>query len=617
MKMREKSGAGNLLGEEKSPYLLQHAANPVHWMPWSEEAFERARKEDKPLLVSIGYSTCHWCHVMERESYEDPETARIMNENFINVKVDREEHPHVDSLYMKAVQAITGQGGWPLNVFVSPGGTPFFGGTYFPPEDTQGMPSFRKILLNVSRAYYENKGRLPELRETLKSALLRGTGAPEAPDSEEGGRGGLLERGEDITVEALTTGAELYDGRHGGFGPGMKFPHAMFMEFLLSHHRRTGNAGALTMVTETLNAMARGGIYDHVGGGFHRYTVDEAWRVPHFEKMLYDNALLTGLYAEAFPVTGDERYGTVVEETIAYLQRGMRGPDGGFFAAEDADVDGAEGSTYLWGVDEVRALLGPGRGDAFIEYFSMTPEGNFGGRNILRIDPAAEEAGLLGVAELREMKKALLGERLKRRQPAVDMKIITSWNGLVITSLVRAATALGRGDWTEEAARTADFIWSTAWSAEGGPLRYTIGGEAGPEALLEDAALFGSALLDLYCATKEKKWLERARDAAAFMKGRFQDEESGLFYDSAPTGPGAGDLFMRERDLFDTDVPSGTAGAAGFLWGLGRAIGSDEEKALAQKTLDSVGSLESEHLYHGCALRVLEEMLEEAARPRG
>jgi uncharacterized protein YyaL (SSP411 family) len=289
----------------------------------------------------------------------------------------------------------------------------------------------------------------------------------------------------------------------------------------------------------------------------------------------------------------------------------MKGVEGGFFAAEDADVDGSEGSTYLWGVDEVRALLGDERGGAFIEYFSMTPEGNFGGRNILRIDPAAEEAGLIGADELREMKKTLLEERSKRKQPAVDRKIITSWNGLVITALVRAAAALGRGDWTEEAARTGDFIWSSAWSAEGGPLRYTIGGEAGPGALLEDAALFGSALLELYNGTGDKVWIERAKEVAAFMKGRFHDRESGLFYDSAPMGPGAGDLFMRERDLFDTDVPSGTAGAAGFLWGLGRATGSEEAKALARKTLESVGTLESEHLYHGRALRVLEEMLGE------
>ncbi len=607
--MNDDRSTGNLLGKEKSPYLLQHADNPVHWMPWSEEAFRRARKEDKPLLVSIGYSTCHWCHVMERESYEDPETARIMNEKFINVKVDREEHPHVDSLYMKAVQAITGQGGWPLNVFVSPGGTPFFGGTYFPPEDMPGSPSFRTILLNVSRAYYENKGRISDLRETLKSALLGGA----AGEREAGGKAedDVLTHGEETTLDALTRGAELYDGRHGGFGPGMKFPHAMFLEFLLAHYRRTRNAGALTMVKETLHAMARGGIYDHVGGGFHRYTVDEAWRVPHFEKMLYDNALLTGVYAEAFEMEKDEQYARVVEETIGYLLREMRGAEGGFFAAEDADVDGEEGGTYLWGVDEVRAILGTERGEAFMEYFSMTPEGNFGGRNILRIDPAAEEAGLMEQGELAAMKEALLGQRLQRSQPAKDRKIITSWNALVITSLVRAGRALGRKEWLEEAVCTGDFLWSSAWTPDGGPYRYVIDGNTGPGAVLEDGALLGSALVALHEATRDETWLGRAVDLADFLKGCFYDEDSGLFYDSAPTAPGREELFMRERDLFDTDVPSGTAATAGFFWALGRARGNASDKALGVKTLGSITPLDSEYLYHGRALRVLEEMLAE------
>jgi len=602
--MGEKGNGGNLLGSEKSPYLLQHAGNPVDWLPWSEEAFIRAKREDKPLLVSIGYSTCHWCHVLERESYEDLETARIMNEHFINVKVDREEHPHVDSLYMKAVQAITGQGGWPLNVFVSPDGTPFFGGTYFPPEDSAGMPSFKTVLISVSRAYHENRGQIAGLRETLREALLKAGGAGEGAAG-----GGLTSQGALITKEALKTAADLYDGRNGGFGAGMKFPHAMFLDFLLANHRRTADPSALAMVVETLVAMARGGIYDHLGGGFHRYSVDEAWRVPHFEKMLYDNALLVKVYSEAYDLSHDQRFSAVVEETIAYLMRGMQGPEGGFFAAEDADVEGEEGGSYLFTVDEVEEVLGPGRKEAFTQYFSMTPEGNFEGKNILRVDPAAEEAGLVEREGLRAMKEALLEERMKRKGPARDRKIITSWNGLTVTALARAGAVFKREDWVKEAARCAEAIWSGAWSVPPGPVRYTIGKEAGPPALLEDAALFGRGLLDVYDVTGDESYSGRAAEVADFMRARFHDEGSMLFYDSAPSGPASGDLFMRERDLFDTDVPSATAAAAGFLWKLGLAKGDGEMKTLARETLDSIGGLGDEFLYHGYALRVLEEML--------
>ncbi|MFQ5428592.1 MAG: thioredoxin domain-containing protein, partial [Thermodesulfobacteriota bacterium] len=458
--MDKKVSQGNKLGAEKSPYLQQHSENPVNWSSWSEDIFERAKKEDKPLLVSIGYSTCHWCHVMERESFEDAETARLMNELFIPVKVDREEHPHVDSLYMKAVQAITGQGGWPLNVFISPEGTPFYGGTYFPPEDSHGMPSFKSVLENVSQVYYENKGRISELQESLTKALTE--------------QGKVLEADEALVERAYERVSELFDSQHGGFGMGMKFPHAMFLKFLLAHYSRTGKEEASSMALSTLDAMAGGGLYDHIGGGFHRYTVDEAWSVPHFEKMLYDNALLIEVYARAYEIKEAEAYRAVVEESVGYLLRDMQGPEGGFYAAEDADVDGREGTCYLWSVEEVKKILGEERGEVFAGYFSMTTAGNFEGSNTLRIDPASKEAGVPESEELRAMKEDLFAERQKRKRPMRDDKIITAWNGLVISALVKAGEVFKREDWIAAARRAAEFIVSHSKDKDGVITRYSI-----------------------------------------------------------------------------------------------------------------------------------------------
>ncbi|MFQ5353612.1 MAG: thioredoxin domain-containing protein [Thermodesulfobacteriota bacterium] len=591
--MNKSSEGVNQLRDEKSPYLQQHAGNPVNWLPWSEEIFERAKEEDKPLLVSIGYSTCHWCHVMERESYEDAETARLMNELFIPVKVDREEHPHVDSLYMKAVQAITGQGGWPLNVFVSPEGTPFYGGTYFPPEDSQGMPSFKSVLQNVSRAYYENKGRITELQDTLMKALTEG--AEKTVEADEA----LVER-------AFKRTAEFFDSQNGGFGMGMKFPHAMFLNFLLAHHERTGREEALSMVLDTLTAMACGGIYDHLGGGFHRYSVDEAWAVPHFEKMLYDNAQLIELYARVYEAKGLEAYKDVVEESVGYLLRDMQGPDGGFYAAEDADVEGREGTCYLWTVDEVKGILGEEKGGAFAGYFSMTAEGNFEGSNTLRIDPASREAAVPEQGELRAMKEALFAERQKRMRPMRDDKIITAWNGLAISALVKAGDVFNRQEWIDAALRAAAFILEHSQDKDGALTRYSIDRVPGPAAVLEDVAIFGKALLDIYGVTEDRQWLDKAVSLAAFMKDTFYDFGSGLFYDSSDASTG---LFVRERDLFDTDVPSGSSAAASFLLALGRATGDKGEEVLAGGVLNSIETLESEPLYHGNALYVLESIL--------
>jgi len=588
----------NLLKNEKSPYLLQHAGNPVNWLPWSEEIFERAKKEDKPLLVSIGYSTCHWCHVMERESYEDEETARLMNKLFITVKVDREEHPHVDSLYMKAVQAITGQGGWPLNVFVSPDGTPFFGGTYFPPVDSPGMPSFKTILENVSSAYQENKGRISELRETLKQSM----GAKESAIG--------IEADETIGDKAFNKALEFYDSRHGGFGMGMKFPHAMFLRFLLAYYKRTGEERARAMALGTLDAMADGGIYDHIGGGFHRYAVDEQWSVPHFEKMLYDNALLIDLYSRAYETEAVEAYKNAVEESVGYLLRDMRSPEGGFYSAEDADVEGAEGTCYVWGVDEVKKILGEKKGEAFTRYFSMTAGGNFEGANTLRIDPASKEAGVPEPQELMAMKEALFAERLKRKKPIRDDKIITAWNALAISALVKADEVFKRGDWLKAAVDAVRFVSENSRDKDGALTRYSIDNAPGPGAVLEDAALFGTALLDIHRATGDGEWLAKADSLAVFMKNNFYDPATGLFYD---TGEAPEGLFIRERDLFDTDVPSGNASAAGFLFELGRIKNNESDRALARAVLGSIASLADEPLYHGYALCVLESMLSEVS----
>jgi len=498
----------------------------------------------------------------------------------------------VDSLYMKAVQAITGQGGWPLNVFVSPEGTPFFGGTYFPPEDSPGMPSFKSILVNVSNAYQENKGRIAELRESLKKSI--------------GGGGKAVDAGAALGDEAVNKVVEFFDSRNGGFGLGMKFPHAMFLSFLLAHYERTGREQALAMALETLDAMARGGIYDHIGGGFHRYAVDERWAVPHFEKMLYDNALLIETYSRAYALRPVEVYKDVVDDSVGYLLRDMRGPNGGFYSAEDADVAGREGTSYVWSIKEVKEILGEEKGSAFARYFSMTPGGNFEGANTLRVDPASMEADSPGAEELEAMKSALLAIRQKRARPIRDDKVITAWNGLAISALVRAGEVFKRNEWIDEAQRSAAFVWENSRDKAGNLTRYSIDGAPGPGAVLEDAALLGTALLDIQRATGRSERLDKAVEIAGFMRETFYDTGSGLFYD---TGEAPEGLFVRERDLFDTDVPSGNAGAAGFFLKLGRARGNKEDEALARQVLNSIGSLPEEPLYHGYALCVLEAML--------
>src|SRR5687768_10819900 len=371
----------NRLGQETSPYLLQHADNPVDWYPWGEDALERARAEDKPILLSIGYAACHWCHVMEHESFEDAETARVMNEHFVNVKVDREERPDLDSIYMDAVVALTGHGGWPMTVFLTPDGEPFYGGTYFPPEPRHGMPSFRQVLLAVDQAYRERREEVDRSAAELH-ALLRDGMAARAP-------AGAVDAS--VLDRAFGQLAARFDARHGGFGGAPKFPQPMILEFVLRHWKRTGSPEALRMAGHTLRRMAAGGMYDQAGGGFHRYSVDARWLVPHFEKMLYDNALLARVYLQAWQATGDADFRRVVEEVLRYVQREMRSPEGGFYSAQDADSEGEEGRFYVWTPEEVDALLGAEDGALFRAYYDVTEAGNFEGKNILHVDRSAED----------------------------------------------------------------------------------------------------------------------------------------------------------------------------------------------------------------------------------
>ena len=526
----------NRLAAETSPYLLQHADNPVDWYPWGEEAFERARAEDKPILLSVGYAACHWCHVMEHESFEDPETAALMNERFVCIKVDREERPDVDGLYMDAVVTMTGQGGWPMTVFLTPDGRPFFGGTYFPPEPRFNMPSFSQLLLAVDEAYRGRRQELEQQADALVDAIRQASAA--APSIEP-----LTTELLSLAVSAL---ASQFDREHGGFGRAPKFPPASNLEFLL----RTGREDALEMVRTTLDAMAAGGMYDIVGGGFHRYSVDERWLVPHFEKMLYDNALLSSAYLHASLVLGEERYRQVAEETLDYMARELRLPEGGFASAQDADTAGVEGLTYTWTRDEV----------ADPEILEPFEDGRF----ILRgqLPPKEQER--------------LLTERARREQPLRDDKVVTAWNGLALAAFAEGSYRLDRADYLEIALSLADFLSGTMTGDDGSLYRTYRDGTAKIEGYLEDYADVAHGLLELHWATGELRWLEQARSVAAAAE-RFRDtERGGYFVDDHG-------LVARRKEFDDHPTPSGNSMMAFVLLRLGRIYGdASMEKAAVE-----------------------------------
>jgi uncharacterized protein YyaL (SSP411 family) len=528
----------NRLAQETSPYLLQHRDNPVDWYPWGKEARDRARELDRPILLSVGYSACHWCHVMERESFEDAGTAAYMNEHFVSVKVDREERPDVDALYMEAVQAISGQGGWPMTVFCDPDGVPFYGGTYFPPDEGRGMPSFRMVMEAVLDAFEnrrdELRERAPETRRRL-AAIGAIEPAGEAP-------------GEELMAAATATLREGADMERGGFGGAPKFPPCSALELLLAR-------GATEPVQRTLDAMMAGGIHDQIGGGFARYSVDAGWLVPHFEKMLYDNAQLARAYLHGWQALGHERYRRVCERTLDWALAEMRGPEGGFYAALDADSEGEEGRFYVWTPDQIRAVLGADAEPA-IEFYGVTEAGNFEGRNILHLSDGAGAAEPPGLAAAR---RALYGARTERVRPGLDDKRLTAWNALILAALAEAGAALGRADYLDAARQCAEFVLRDLRDGEGRLLRTYKDGEGRLNGYLEDHAFLLEALLTLYEATFEPQWFEQARALAETTIARFGDPERGGFYSTSDDHE---ELIARRKEIGDHPIPSGNSAAA-------------------------------------------------------
>jgi uncharacterized protein len=537
----------NRLAQETSPYLLQHRDNPVDWYPWGAEARDRAREENRPILLSVGYSACHWCHVMERESFEDPETAAYMNEHFVNVKVDREERPDVDAIYMEAVQSITGHGGWPMTVFLDPDGVPFYGGTYFPPDESRGMPSFRMVMEAVVHAFETQREEIRE-KAPIARARLGAVGEVEPRDLPAAAH-------LDEAVERLLLAA---DRRNGGFGSAPKFPPASSLELLMAR----GDDGIVEL---TLDRMLAGGIYDQLGGGFSRYSVDAVWLVPHFEKMLYDNALLARTYLHGWQTLGHQRHRRVCEETLDWMLREMRGPEGGFYSALDADSEGVEGKFYVWTPDEIREVLSANPNCInlttqqivkLMQFWGVSEEGNFEGANVLHLAEGAEAEEPEGFDEMR---RALFEARAQRVRPGLDDKRLTAWNALAIAAFADAGAVLGREDYLDAARACAEFVLGSLRDGDGNLLRTYKDGRAHLGAYLEDHAFLLEALLTLYESTFEARWFEAARDLAETTIERFGDPERGGFYSTASDHE---ELIARRKEVGDHPIPSGNSSAA-------------------------------------------------------
>ncbi len=560
----------NRLADETSPYLRQHADNPVDWYPWGEEAFDRARREDRPVLLSVGYSACHWCHVMAHESFEDPETAQVMNELFVNVKVDREERPDVDAVYMDAVQAMQGHGGWPMTVFLTPEGRPFYGGTYYPPHRRAGLPGFVELCRAVDDTWrnrrQELEGQAERMTEALRQSVLVAGDGDALPGAE-------------LVAEAAAGLSAQFDREWGGFGGAPKFPQTMSHEVLLRSFSRSADPDELAIVTTSLDAMASGGIYDHLGGGFARYSVDAFWMVPHFEKMLYDQALLARVYLHAWQITGEARYRQVLDETVGYVLRDLRAPGGGCYSAEDADSEGEEGRFYVWRPEEIREVCGDDA-DAAIGWYGVTPAGNFEGANILhrpvRGDLERPEA-------VERARQALFEAREQRVRPGLDDKVLTEWNGLFLATLAEAAAATGNDDWRSAAVELAEFLvanlrredgrWLRSWHAEAGNGATRLLGFAADHAALVD----GFTRLAEF--TGEARWVDEARSTADALLTLFWDDKQGGVF---TTGHDAETLVARQKDLLDNATPSANGASALSLARLAALTGHDRYRRAAE-----------------------------------
>ncbi|MDM8519487.1 thioredoxin domain-containing protein [Anaerolineales bacterium HSG6] len=579
----------NRLAQESSPYLLQHANNPVDWYTWGEEALYKAKTEDKPIFLSIGYSACHWCHVMEHESFENEKTAQIMNELYVNIKVDREERPDLDTIYMKAVMALTGHGGWPMSVFLTPDGVPFYGGTYYPPSSRYGMPSFEQVLKSISHAYHNQKEDITSNANTILNHIQ----ATMSLDSQNWLDSSVIEQ----AVQSL---AHNFDHKNGGNTGSPKFPQPMAYDFLLRAYQRDPQANILEMVEITLQKMAQGGIYDQLGGGFHRYSVDAVWLVPHFEKMLYDNALLARLYLHAYQLTGKPFYRQIVEQTLDYVTREMTDPAGGFYSTQDADSEGVEGKFFLWTPAAVLDLLGEEDGQIFCEVYDVRPSGNFEGESILHLThPISEMAEKLDMPleQLQEMlergRSTLFIARENRIKPARDEKIITAWNGLMLAAFAEAGRVLNRPDYINTAIQNAEFTLATmqregrlfrTWKADAG--------EAKLMGYLEDYAFYADGLLALYQTCFDPQWFNWARGLMDTVLTHFSDEADGGFFDTADDHE---QLVTRPKNLQDNATPSGNSMAIRNLLLLAAFTGEHTYHEVATKALAALQGPLSQH----------------------
>jgi uncharacterized protein len=570
----------NRLIHETSPYLLQHAHNPVDWYPWGDEAFAKAKQENKPVLLSIGYSACHWCHVMEHESFENERIAQLMNDLFVNIKVDREERPDLDEVYMNAVQMLTGRGGWPMTMFLTPERQPFYGGTYFPPEDRHGMPGFPRVLQGVAQAYRDKP---EDVQKSINQIITALTKMSHTEDHEHAFAPEFFSRAADQIASA-------YDSENGGLGRAPKFPNPGAYELFLRNYHHSKSQRFLDMVTHTLTKMGRGGIYDHLGGGFHRYSVDEKWLVPHFEKMLYDNAQLVRVLAQLYRATGDQSFKQVMEETLDYLLREMLHSEGGFYSTQDADSEGEEGNFFVWNPKEINQILGEEAGEIFSRVYDVTDVGNFEGQNILHPVLTVEQAARLFkrsldqiVTLLTSAKQKLFQTREKREKPFRDEKIITSWNGLMLSGLAEALKISPKPSFLAAANATIDLVFTKLFR-DGWLLHTYKDGKAKQLGFLDDYAFLAIGLLDFYEAAFDRSALQRAVDLTEIMIREFWDvSEGGFFY----TGNSHEQLISRAKPAFDSSVPSGNAKATELLLRMYYFTGRDDFLIKAEKVLRS------------------------------